>query len=203
MNKTYDQSYFDRWYRQSKHQRNSKALLERKVHLAVAMAEYYLERPIKTVLDIGCGEAVWRAALLKIRPKIQYQGLDSSDYAVRRFGKSRNIAYARFAQLEQLRLGPPVDLLVCSDVLHYLPSAEIKKGLSGFSELCHGLAFIELWCKEDTIVGDKIGFIERSQRWYYKQFEAAGLQACGNHGYLSPNLHGAACALETLRLPQT
>jgi SAM-dependent methyltransferase len=198
MNKTYDQAYFDRWYRQSKHQRNSKALLERKVHLAVSMAEYYLERPIKTVLDVGCGEAVWRAALLKIRPKIHYQGLDSSDYAVHRFGKSRNIAYASFAQLEQLRPGPSVDLLICSDVLHYLSSADIRKGLSGFSELCHGLAFIELWCKEDSIEGDKLGFVSRSQAWYRKQFSAAGLHACGNHGYLSTYLHHAASSLEIL-----
>ncbi len=29
--------------------------------LAVAVAEYHLERPIRTVLDIGCGEGAWRA----------------------------------------------------------------------------------------------------------------------------------------------
>jgi SAM-dependent methyltransferase len=196
--KQYDQAYFDRWYRQSKHQRKSKSLLERKVHLAISMAEYYLERPIKSVLDVGCGEAVWRAALLKMRPNIHYQGLDSSEYAVRRYGKSRNIAYASFGQLDQLRLGPPVDLLVCSDVLHYLHTAEIKKGLSGFSELCHGVAFIELWCKEDEIVGDKIDFIARSKAWYRKEFLTADLYACGNHGYLSHNLRHTAAALEIL-----
>jgi SAM-dependent methyltransferase len=196
--KQYDQRYFDRWYRQSKHQRNSKALLDRKVHLAVSMAEYYLQRPIKSVLDVGCGEAVWRAALLNIRPNIHYLGLDSSEYAVRRFGQSRNIAYASFAQLAQLRPGPSVDLLICSDVLHYLPSAEIRKGLSGFSELCHGLAFIELWCKEDNIEGDTLDFVARSHTWYRKQFAAAGLKACGNHGYLSQALQHTASSLETL-----
>ncbi len=199
MNKQYDKSYFDRWYRQSKHQRNSAALLERKVHLAVSMAEYYLERPIRSVLDVGCGEAVWRAPLLKLRPRIEYRGVDSSDYAVSRFGRTRNIAFADFGQLEQLRFGAPVDLLVCSDVIHYIPDAQLKRGLKGFSELCTGLAFLELWSKEDDIIGDKIGFFERPATWYRKQFAKAGFVACGSHCYLSTELNAAAAALEVLR----
>jgi hypothetical protein len=46
--------------------------MARKVALAVASAEYYLERPIRSVLDIGCGEGAWRAPLLKLRPKVEY-----------------------------------------------------------------------------------------------------------------------------------
>ena len=199
MNKQYDKHYFDRWYRNSKHERNSPALLERKVHMAVSLAEYYLERPIRSVLDVGCGEAVWRAPLLKIRPKLNYRGVDSSEYAVSRFGRTRNIAFADFGQLEQLRFGAPVDLLVCSDVMHYIPDAQLKRGLKGFAELCGGLAFLEIWSKEDDIIGDKIGFIERPAKWYRNQFAKAGFIGCGSHGYLSTELHTAAAALEVLR----
>ncbi len=199
MNKQYDKSYFDRWYRNSKHERNSPALLERKVHMAVSLTEYYLERPIRTVLDVGCGEAVWRAPLLKIRPKLDYRGVDSSEYAVSRFGRTRNIAFADFGQLEQLRFDTPVDLLVCSDVMHYIPDAELKRGLKGFPELCRGLAFLELWSKEDDIMGDKIDFIERPAKWYRKQFAKAGFTGCGSHSYLSAELYTAAAALEVLR----
>ena len=199
MNKQYDKNYFDRWYRNSKHERNSPALLERKVHMAVSLAEYYLERPIRSVLDVGCGEAVWRAPLLKIRPKLNYRGVDSSEYAVSRFGRTRNIAFADFGQLEQLRFGAPVDLLVCSDVMHYIPDAQLKRGLKGFSELCGGLAFLEIWSKEDDIIGDKIGFIERPAKWYRNQFTKAGFTGCGSHSYLSAELHTAAAALEVLR----
>ena len=199
MSKHYDLAYFDRWYRNSKHERNSPALLERKVHMAVSLAEYYLERPIRTVLDVGCGEAVWRAPLLKIRPKLNYRGVDSSEYAVSRFGRTRNIAFADFGQLEQLRFGAPVDLLVCSDVMHYIPDAKLKRGLKGFPELCGGLAFLEIWSKEDDIIGDKIGFIERPAKWYRNQFAKAGFTGCGSHSYLSTELHTAAAALEVLR----
>ena len=52
--KIYDQKYFDRWYRGRTI--GTRAEVERLVTLAVATAEYHLERPIHSVLDIGCGE---------------------------------------------------------------------------------------------------------------------------------------------------
>ncbi len=194
MNKQYDAAYFERWYR--RREKRSPADLLRKVTMAVAVAEYYLQRPIRNVLDLGCGEGAWRAPLLKLRPRLHYQGVDSSDYAVRKFGARRNIALATFGQMEQLRLGPAVDLLVCSDVLHYVPTAELKRGLSAFDELCDGVAFIELFTTEDEILGDKNGFLPRRAAWYRKQFANAGLVSCGSHSYLSPNLAEQAAALE-------
>ncbi|MBD3828644.1 class I SAM-dependent methyltransferase, partial [Stenotrophomonas sp.] len=86
MHKIYDQAYFQRWYQPD--QTGGPARLARKVALAVASAEYYLERPIRSVLDIGCGEGAWRAPLLKLRPRVQYLGFDSSEYAVHRYGRS-------------------------------------------------------------------------------------------------------------------
>ena len=73
MSKLYDRAYFDRWYRNGEIGGNAR--LARKVALAVATAEYHLERPLRSVLDIGCGEGAWRAPLLKLRPKVQYLSL--------------------------------------------------------------------------------------------------------------------------------
>lgn len=194
LNKVYDNAYFQRWYRGRT--ASGGAALARKAAMAVAIAEFYLQRPIRSVLDVGCGEAPWRAALLKLRPRLHYQGVDSSEYAVRRYGRSRNIALASFGQLGELRFGAPVDLLVCSDVIHYLPTAELKRGLSGFSELCDGVAFLELYTGDDDIAGDKKGFLPRSAAAYRRWFKAAGFLSCGSHAYLSPNLHDQAVALE-------
>ena len=105
MTKRYDKTYFDTWYRQRGI--GDTARLARKVALAVATAEYHLERPLRTVLDIGCGEGVWRAPLLKLRPKARYLGFDSSEYAVRRFGARRNLHLASFADFALLRPCPP------------------------------------------------------------------------------------------------
>jgi SAM-dependent methyltransferase len=192
--KAYDAAYFRRWYRGA--QATPRAELARKVAMAVAIAEFYLQRPIRSVLDVGCGEGAWRAPLLKLRPRLHYQGVDASEYAVARYGRRRNIALAGFGQLGQLRFGAPADLLVCSDVMHYVPTAELRRGLSGFAELCDGVAFLELYARGDEISGDKLGYLPRPAASYRRWFRDAGFLACGSHAYLSPNLHANAVALE-------
>ena len=194
MTKTYDRAYFDRWYRRS--EVGGAARLARKVALAIATAEYHLERPIRSVLDIGCGEGAWRAPLLKLRPKARYIGFDSSSYAVERYGARRNLHLAHFADFEYLRPCPPADLLICSDVLHYLDTRELNRGLPGLADLCGGVAFIEMFAKEDAAIGDEDEFHARPASFYRRKLADAGFVQIGSHGWLSPALAGHATALE-------
>ncbi|MCL1634202.1 class I SAM-dependent methyltransferase [Luteimonas sp. SX5] len=194
MSKQYDARYFDRWYRG--HGLGDRARLGRKVALAVATAEYHLQRPIRNVLDIGCGEGVWRAPLLKLRPKLDYLGFDSSEYAIRRYGRSRRLRYARFGDFAELRPCAPADLVVCSDVLHYLTVRELDRGLPGLVELCAGVAFLETFAREDAAEGDEDEFQNRPARFYRQRFEALGLRQLGSHCWLSPQLADDATALE-------
>ncbi|MDZ4047103.1 MAG: methyltransferase domain-containing protein, partial [Pseudoxanthomonas sp.] len=152
MSKAYDKRYFDTWYRQR--DLGGKAALARKVALAVALAEYHLGRPIRSVLDVGCGEGAWRAPLLALRPKLYYMGVDSSEYAIGRHGVRRNLHWLPFGDLEALPPMGPVDLLVCSDVMHYLTDEELKRGLAEFARLCDGVAFLEVFAEGDEIIGD-------------------------------------------------
>jgi len=195
MPKLYDRDYFDRWYRREPVL--SRQRLVRKVALAVTTAEYHMERPIRSVLDIGCGEGAWRAPLLRLRPKASYLGFDSSAYAVQRFGARRNLHLARFADFQSLRPCAPVDLLVCSDVLHYLSAREIDRGLPGLAELCGGVAFLECFAREDRAEGDDEGFHQRPAAFYRSRFLAAGFSQIGSHLWLAPALAGRATALET------
>jgi SAM-dependent methyltransferase len=192
--KRYDRDYFDRWYRRGGI--GGARRLARKVALAVATAEYHLERPLRTVLDIGCGEGPWRAPLLKLRPDARYLGFDASDYAIARYGRSRNLHLARFEEFALLRPCPPVDLLVCSDVMHYVPTRPLDHGLPGLAELCGGVAFLETFAREDQAEGDEDGFIARPARFYRQRFEALGFTPLGSHCWLSPALAGTTTALE-------
>lgn len=198
MSKQYDRAYFDKWYRSERHRVGSRAELARKAALAVHLAEYYLARPVRNVLDVGCGEAPWRAALKRLRPGIAYRGLDSSEYVVERYGRSRNIGLATFGRLGELRFDTRFDLIVCSDVLHYVPARELHRGLSGFADLLEGLAFIEMFTSKDDVGGDTRGYIARSPAWYRRTLVDAGLLPCGSHGYLSPRLMRSVAALEVL-----
>jgi hypothetical protein len=177
MPKSYDQAYFDRWYRDRSQRVISPAELELKVRLTLAVAQYHLGRPVRSVLDVGCGE-------------------DSSEYVVQRYGRSRNLRLLRFGQLAEQRFDASVDLLICADMMHYVPTAELSRGLSGFAELCHGVAYLEVMCGNDDFVGDHEGYIGRTANWYRKTFAKAGFLSCGNHCYLSEALRQRAMALE-------
>ncbi len=194
--KVYDQAYFDRWYRNSGTRVKHGATLARKINMIVAVTEHYLERPLRSVLDVGCGEGVFGEAIMQLRPNCHYLGLDSSEYAIQRFGIKRNLRQLDFAALSQQRFDRSYDLLVCSDVMHYLPNKTLVAGLSGFDELCHGLGFFEVFCRGDEFVGDLDGFLFRNASWYRRVFQEAGFVPLGSHFYLSPSMRGAATRLE-------
>ena len=196
MSKRYDRAYFDTWYRRRGLGRP--AALARKVALAVAVAEYHLGRTLRSVLDVGCGEGAWRAPLRRLRPTVHYLGLDSSRYAIERYGRTRNLSHAKFGDLAELRFDATFDLLVCADVLHYVDDVELRRGLGGIPALCHGVCFLEVFCAEDDIEGDRASFKRMPAHYYRDAFASAGLSACGNHTYLTPGCANDATALERL-----
>ncbi len=197
MTKAYDRRYFDTWYRQRS--LGGKAALTRKVALAVALAEYHLGRPLRSVLDVGCGEGAWRAPLLALRPKLHYMGVDSSEYAIGRHGVRRNLHFLPFGDLAALPLRKPADLLVCSDVMHYLSDEELLQGVAEFARLCSGVAFLEVFAEGDDIIGDLHQMRRRPAAWYRRTFAKAGFTAAGTHLYLSKDVAAAATALELPR----
>ncbi len=202
MQKNYDRAYFDKWYRDPEHAVDSPAEVRRKAAMAVAMAEYYLGRPIRNVLDIGCGEANWRAPIRKLRPKVAYRGLDASEYVVSRYGRSRNIGMARFGDLEYLRFDVPFDLMICTNVLHYLKAAEVRRGLSGLDEQLEGLAFIEVYTDHDDTFGDDVDYVARTPAWYRRHFANAGLVSVGSHAYVGSSIRSQLLAMEQARPPR-
>ncbi|HEY0371878.1 MAG TPA: class I SAM-dependent methyltransferase [Thermoanaerobaculia bacterium] len=197
MTKTYDRAYFDRWYRHRTTRVNTHAEVRRKVQIALASAEYFLRRQLRTVLDIGCGEGAWLPHLQAMRPRVQYIGLDSSEYAVKRFGKKRNIHLATFADLPSLDLGV-FDLIVCSDVLHYIPDEDLRAGVHAIADATDGVAYLEVLTKEDDVIGDLDSFIRRPAAFYRELFASEKMSFVGPYLWLSPAFHGAVAELESL-----
>lgn len=192
----YDRAYFDRWYRDPSTRVKSGAAIRRKAALALSVAEYYLERPARTVLDVGCGEGNWLQALRSLRPGIRYTGVDASRYAVERFGKKRNIRLGSFATLEEIGLADDYDLIVCSDTLFYLPLEELRAGISSLAARSAGVAFLELYTGEDSLIGDfpKEGL--QSQDFYRKLLRKHGFLSVGSHCYLGPDMAKRAMQME-------
>lgn len=194
--KEYDRAYFDKWYRSRLHRVSAAADVRRKVALALTTAEYFVGRPVRRVLDIGCGEAPWLAQIREMRPRAEYTGIDSSAYVVAAFGKSRNIRHGAFGDLSSLRLRGTFDLIVCSDVLHYVGEKEIRNGMWELVRLLEGIAFLEVLTSDDAVTGDLDGLAKRPASWYRRIFGSAGLTQVAPHCWLAPERREDLAALE-------
>ena len=189
--KRYDRAYFDKWYRRVRV--HSAGEMERKVAMAVALCEYFLRRRIRNVLDVGCGEGAWFPHLRALRPRVSYLGFDPSDYAVERFGAARNIRKGSFTDLNVDRR---FDLVICSDVLHYLDERDIRSGLPALVRATGGVAYLEVLTTEEDIVGDLEGLIRRPSSWYRRVFNDAGLTACGPYCWLPADVASQLARME-------
>lgn len=182
--KTYDRAYFERWYRDPVDRVSTRESLERKVRMVVSLAEFLLGRRIRSVLDVGCGEAPWYPVLRRLRPDVRYIGIESSEYAIERFGPSRNIRRGTLGDLGELRLPRAVDVVVCADVLQYVPTRDIERGLRAIRDMLVGVAYIESFTTRDEMEGDRNGWHERTADEYRRLFRRAGLTQVGPYCYV-------------------
>jgi SAM-dependent methyltransferase len=193
--KRYDREYFERWYR-SDRAVVSPALIGRKARLALAAAEHLLGRSVITVLDVGCGEGQWRAPLLRARPGIAYTGIDPSEYAVKRYGARRNIRPGSFGALDRADIAEAYDLIICSDVLQYVPAADLRNGLRAIADRLSGVAYIEAFTTGDDMIGDHVDWHDRSADEYRRVMRQAGLLPLGLYCYLPQRLEYLTNELE-------
>ena len=196
--KVYDRDYFEKWYHDPSRRVITGAAVARKARLVTGIAEALLERPIRSVLDVGCGEGAWRAHLRRLRRGVRYTGVESSAYAVERFGRARNIKQGSFGTLADVGLDGPFDLIVVCDVLHYVPDAELAPGLAVISRLLGGVVYLEAYTVDDEIEGDRHAWHHRSPEEYRRAFKRAGLSSVGMHCYVGEELRGSVGALEGL-----
>ncbi len=194
--KAYDRAYFDRWYRDPGVRVATPSTVARKIRLVLGIAESLLERPVRSVLDVGCGEAPWREPLRRARPSLRYVGVDSSEYVVARFGRRRGIRRGTFGALGELDLRGKFDLVVCCDVLQYVQTMELKSGLAAIAALLGGVAYLEAYTTEDDVEGDSRAWHDRSSAQYRRVFAAAGLTHVGMQCWVGTALRPATTALE-------
>jgi SAM-dependent methyltransferase len=193
----YDRGYFDHWYRGEGF--GSPAVLRRKVAYAVAAAEYLLARPLRSVLDIGCGEGPWQPVMAEVRPRARYVGVDPSGYAVDRFGTRRNLRLGTFAGLDDAvaELEGPFDLVVCVDVIGYVPDGDLPRGLAALAARLGGVALIEVFTDADDFEGDVEHYRGRPASRYLRWFADAGLVRLGPNLFVGDALRPTLSTFES------
>lgn len=199
--KHYDRRYFDRWYRDPRRRVRTPAQLRRRVALALAVTEYLLERPVRSVLDVGCGEGAWQPVLRALRPGARYTGIDPSPYAVARYGTRRNLRLGGLETLDEVLAPREFDLLVCNDVLHYLDDEAVEAGLALLRLYAGAVLHLPVFTSADAVSGDCRGFHRRPPAFYHAALARAGFVPCGLHCWLASPWAGALAAMERLAAP--
>lgn len=171
----------------------SRAELEREVEFVLHATEHILGRPLKSVLDVGCGEGNWYPPLITRRPAVRYTGVDPSEYAVRRWGKRRNIY---LGTVDNLGVDGQYDLIICCGVLNYLDPGTLTRGLSQIAGRLEGVAYLDLYTASDAVTGDTRGAKRRVSSWYRERLQRAGLTACGMHLYVDRSTAAQLASLE-------
>jgi SAM-dependent methyltransferase len=172
--------------------------LRRQVEFVVRQAEWVLGRPVRHVLDVGCGEGQWRPQIQRLRPRVTYDGVDPSEYAVRRFGARRGLQLGGIEDLDALPLRNRYDLVICCGMLNYLSPSVFRGGVSQVSRRTGGLAYLEIFTGVDAFEGDTDWPAPRPVAWYRRVIREAGLHPVGMHGYVPTAQRERVSSLERL-----
>lgn len=170
--------------------------MARQLGFIVSATEYMLDRPVRTVLDVGCGEGNWSTVLRTLRPRAKYVGVDGSEYAIQRFGRKRNLRLGTLGTIGSIGLKGPFDLILCLGVLNYVADDELRRGLRQLRQLSGGVAYLEIFTRADDASGDFRQQAAKWPSWYRAVFRRSGFVPLGLHCYLPRELAHHAAALE-------
>lgn len=137
----FDAGFYKRYYRDPETRVASREDALRLGRFICAFTSY-LGFSVRRVLDAGCGLGHMRKAVHEYFPRARYVGLDPSEYLARRYGWVRT-SIADYAPRA------PFDLVICHDVLQYLPDREAARALRNLSRLCQGALYFSVLTVED------------------------------------------------------
>ncbi len=108
----------------------------------IASALRQCQIPVRRILDAGCGIGLLQKPFQELLPRARYTGLESSEYLCGRFGWT-------FGSIVDFAARKPFDLVICYDVLQYLPDAEAKRAMLNLSRLSRAALYVSALTTED------------------------------------------------------
>jgi SAM-dependent methyltransferase len=142
----FDAAYYERFYGERSTRVSDSAAVAR---LSGFVAGYlrYLQLPVRSVLDIGCGVGHWRAAVATTWPRAAYHGVEASEHLCQRYGwRAGSIVdfdpHAAWGQRH-------FDLVVCQGVLQYLDDKAAAQALANLAQWTRGALYLEALTRAD------------------------------------------------------
>jgi len=102
----------------------------------------HVQIPVRRILDAGCGIGLLRKPFADLYPRASYSGLEASRYLCKRFGWMRG-SVGDFAPRK------PFDLVICYDVLQYLPDAAATRAIANLAKLTRASLYVAALTTED------------------------------------------------------
>jgi trans-aconitate methyltransferase len=134
----------------------------------------HIDVDVRRFADVGAGTGWWAKELTRQYPACaEIETYDASAAAARIYGH-------RQLSIEKLG-GQPADLVVCRDVLRYVPDAVARAGIGGLARKCRGVLYVQVMTREDDIdeeASDMSGYF-RPVRWYLRELERVGFRNAG------------------------
>jgi SAM-dependent methyltransferase len=137
----FDQQYYQRYYFNPRTAVTSRAEMRDRARL-IAACVHYVGLPVGLILDAGCGVGLLRAPLKRALPSATYHGLEISEYLCQRYGW-------RQGSIQSLRTRERYDLVICYDVLQYLPAAQARRAIANLARVCRGALYFGALTLED------------------------------------------------------
>ena len=174
--KEFDREYYRRFYFDARTAVASRSEMRARARLIAAFT-VHAGLPVRRILDAGCGTGLLRKELRRLLPRAHYVALENSDYLCRRYGWTHG-------RIEEYRARAPFDLVICYDVLQYLPAVAARRALANFARLCRGALYFSALTRRDYEENCDQARTDarvhlRSARWYRsvlrRQFREVGL----------------------------
>jgi predicted TPR repeat methyltransferase len=98
--------------------------------------------PVRRILDAGCGIGLLQKPFKEFLPRARYVGLEASEYLCSQFGWT-------FGSIVDFAARKPYDLVICYDVLQYLPDAEASRAIANLGRLSGAALYVSALTTED------------------------------------------------------
>ncbi len=138
---SFDEAYYQRYYNDPATRVASDTEIIARGAYVCAYLEY-LGQSVSQVLDLGCGVGHWREIIRRNFPSASYHGVEASEYLCRRYG------WQHFS-VDEYKSKKRYDLVICQDVLQYLPASAAAKAIDNFNRLCRGVLYLQAMTKTD------------------------------------------------------
>ena len=176
----FDASYYRRFYINAGTRACSQESIGRLVRFVSSYLDYLGVRP-RDALDFGCGLGLWRDALLREIPELDYHGVEFSSHMCEAHGWAQG-------SVVDYQHGEPVDLVVCCSVLQYLPDAQARAAIANLARHADKALYLEVptrddWkhaCDQDRSDGE---VVHRDGDWYRREL-GRHFDSCGGGLFL-------------------